>query len=1244
MAMSSQLLRSRKISFLGLLVTFWAAFTIAAWAEGVSPRTFLKSDYPLAATQPIPHPNVLFLLDTGSPMVFSPKGIMPLQTDNYSKEQRAGLLKECSYGSGGRPLNENAASDHSRYGRDLNDKNNKIGDPNCYYSPDPQKPYFLTFKDARYHKDLPSGVLKGSIINQGHPRYAQLVPNDSRMYMMKLVLWRLTGLENAQMFSRMNVGMATSYQEDNVESNYIADYYKRPNWGKRGAADPSDPQWGPALPHGSAPEWSLGFGYDTTLNKKNPNYQHSVNNYNYRDSQKSICGIWRDLYERPINSPDWRRINRSVLKVPFDRFYVQDTTGNYVATKNLGHFRAYIDGIETSSGNKIINPELFADGQTPLSTSLYARPEQKGKDDPKGKKLIQYAPQKIYYGNDKIDLTEFDEEEHTERLISGQAVGSVIDFFSPLKASDKSDGLAFSLRRVGYFPISDSCQDNWVVIFTAGNDESNAPRTAAQAALELYKNTQGVDHPVRGRARRGGTWVERDYAMEKGVRTLVVGFVDPKADDDNSKKLRESLNSIAAHGQPKKQGKNWVKDETKQALFANDVPALIRALEDVFKQIDSERREAPSGSPILQPNEGGGISGKIFSASYTPKPFDQWLAAFSCRKVVEVSGNRYKTELIWEAGKQMQGVGLGRPLYVSEGTEGSTSLSLKKLSAFSESALQALSGVPNKAKDFGNWLLRPVATYNAAEPTPLGDMQNSNFLAVGSGDNEVVYLQTNRGVLHALNAETGREIWGFIPPNVLQGRSKVMKYEGRHWYNGDGKEEMRSMPISLLDGALSNGALLGGGRILLGTLGYGGNGLYAMDISNVRSGIPPSFLWAVDNIRYEGVFVSADQQIQRWGNAAVGSGNFDYGDLGMTFHAVSLCDVLGAEGAITVGILPGGLGYKLGMDSQGKAIFVLNPRNGEILKKLDNAVLDPHGSKAPMGMAVAPLTFAKKEAVGSATGFLTADTEGNVLNVDIEEKKVSAWRMASLFRLTTVAASGVVPGKSVAIPKALLRLRRDDLNQTAIIGATCDVFAPGARTDSSKKVHNDQQFIFCIRQERLTGSETTKDLFPLTGEDVDMVWEAPGTLSSDQKGWYLRLKASDDVYEDEYATTRPVFSGGRIVVTTFRPKKAKDVCVAEEKGRARIYRLDIETGKSLAKPIDLDNVKIVEVTETEGGVALAVAELESGAMKKSLEKESELIGNPEHPTDPLHLPDTSSSPSLKVGVPYVDYWRDIVYR
>ena len=1235
--------RAFRLSVLAFLL-----FCCAAAEAAPEPRAFLKTDYASIAQVSVPAPNVLFLLDVGSPMVFSPKGIMPLRTDHYSHSQRAQLLKECTYGSGARPCNESSAVGWGRYGRDLDNSNNRIGDPDCYYTSDPSKPYFLTFKNAAYHAHLPSGVSVGDVIT-GYPNYPgspyppqslhhnynDLVPNDSRMYMMKLVLWRLTSAENARLLSRMNVGMSTSYQEDSVlaAGHYWADVYKRPNWGRR-----SD------VPYGSAPSWCIGFGNNGT-----------GSGGNYYESQFAISGVNRGLYDATKDSPAWARINRSLLMVPFDKFYVERAgmPGTYDPTPNLSRFRRYIDGVESYSGSNFTNPELFADGQTPLSTSLYARPEHAGKYDRDGhhrKKLIQYAndqssPKVIQYGNDRIILREYPSSEHTEGLTTGQALGSAIDFFAPRTAGGTEDGLAFSTGKAGYFPVTGSCQSNWVVIFTAGNDESNAPRTAAAAALELYKNTLRM----RGREKWNNAWREKEYAMDKGVRTLVVGFVDPGATDPNSVKLRKSLNDIAAHGQPKRAGGQWVKDETRTALFANDVPGLIKALNEVFSEIDAESRPAPSGAPLIQLDQAAGATGKLFNASYTSKAFDQWFSRFSCKVLTfDTTTNETHLEEKWEAGGRMQAVGQNRPLYASEGAEGDMSRAVSRLKSFASSAFQSLAQVPSRPDDFRNWLIsfpRPTS----ADPTPLGDMQSSNFLTVGPASDEVVFLHTNRGTLHVLDVETGDEIWGFIPPSVLQGRARVMKYKDGTgmWYDGDGKDSRRSMPVTLLDGLLTDGIVSEDQKhVLVGTMGNGGNGLYAMDISTIRPS--PAFLWAVDNVRYDTAETPPIKGVRRWGLAAENSSgkNFDYSDLGLTIQALNFCNISEDFGSgRTVGILPGGVGYNLGADSQGKAIFVVNPGNGQIYKKLDDSALIHHlGKPAPLGMAIAPLTLIKlKKGNRILTEFFTADSEGNVLSCDVAGKNVSNWELKSLFRLTTVTANGVLEGKPVAIPKALLKLRRKFSRNSVLIGGTCDVLAPGSGTDPTRRVHNEQQFIFCLQLGRLTGMETTKDLRPLVSEDINLVWKDPGDISPTEKGWALRLKAEDNRNEAEFVTTAPYFYEGKLVVTTYIPQKvSQDVCVVSERGVGRVYILDVDTGRATFKPVLLKNVKLTGVTGVRGRLLFSAEEKRSGALKEAEVEFPEVRRLAQNLLE-IRLPREGDLP-LNPGSPYVDYWRDFDSR
>ena len=163
---------SRAARFLPVfLVVLLLGTGTGVWAA--EPRAYEKSMYPPEDSPEGLPPNVLLLLDVGSPMTFTPEGTMPQDTDSNSPSQRVRMLKDCTYGSGARPhIGSNGREETSgglRYGRDLDNSNNKIGDPDCYYTPydgtypengegssKPNKPYFLTFRD--YHVNLPRRV------------------------------------------------------------------------------------------------------------------------------------------------------------------------------------------------------------------------------------------------------------------------------------------------------------------------------------------------------------------------------------------------------------------------------------------------------------------------------------------------------------------------------------------------------------------------------------------------------------------------------------------------------------------------------------------------------------------------------------------------------------------------------------------------------------------------------------------------------------------------------------------------------------------------------------------------------------------------------------------------------------------------------------------------------------------------------------------------------------------------------
>lgn len=94
-----------------------------------------------------------------------------------------------------------------------------------------------------------------------------------------------------------------------------------------------------------------------------------------------------------------------------------------------------------------------------------------------------------------------------------------------------------------------------------------------------------------------------------------------------------------------------------------------------------------------------------------------------------------------------------------------------------------------------------------------------------------VYIAANDGMLHAFNSSTGEERWAYIPPSQLKDLWRLADndYATHHRYYLDG-------PIAVSD--IFDGT--NWKTILVGAMGKGGRGLYALDITNPST---PKALW-----------------------------------------------------------------------------------------------------------------------------------------------------------------------------------------------------------------------------------------------------------------------------------------------------------------------------------------------------------------------------------------------------------------
>jgi len=95
-----------------------------------------------------------------------------------------------------------------------------------------------------------------------------------------------------------------------------------------------------------------------------------------------------------------------------------------------------------------------------------------------------------------------------------------------------------------------------------------------------------------------------------------------------------------------------------------------------------------------------------------------------------------------------------------------------------------------------------------------------------------VYVSANDGMLHAFDATTGEERWAYVPPIVMPNMWRLADadYTNNHRYFVDG-------PLTVAD--IDDGGTWK--TILIGALGKGGRGYFALDITNPTS---PKYMWS----------------------------------------------------------------------------------------------------------------------------------------------------------------------------------------------------------------------------------------------------------------------------------------------------------------------------------------------------------------------------------------------------------------
>jgi Tfp pilus tip-associated adhesin PilY1 len=327
-------------------------------------------------------------------------------------------------------------------------------------------------------------------------------------------------------------------------------------------------------------------------------------------------------------------------------------------------------------------------------------------------------------------------------------------------------------------------------------------------------------------------------------------------------------------------------------------------------------------------------------------------------------------------------------------------------------------------------------------------------------------------------------------------------------------------------------------------------------------------------------------------------------------------------------------------------------------------------------MGVTPIVqVANKDNTGKVVGtaIYTADSEGNILYCDTTGH-VANWSMQGIFQLLTYPEPGgvevggttwapVAGDLPVVVPRAFLR-GKDSTGKIWLFGGTADLMMPDSDLDGTRKLTNEQQYIFGINltnapsNAKLGDTQMKKWIYFDDGLAPSYGEPYPSDKKGDQGdpgeyGWVLRLRPKmshpSNPRDAEYVTTAPYLAGGELYIATFVPhtRTSGQGKTCPEVGDAKLYIMNPRTGRSRLtnkNHIFLKNIKITGISVSGRRIYLGIQQQVNPnswneANDVDMKNKSLLAGGA---VGVFEIEPEPSSDSLNItpDVPHLHYWRE----
>lgn len=400
----------------------------------------------------------------------------------------------------------------------------------------------------------------------------------------------------------------------------------------------------------------------------------------------------------------------------------------------------------------------------------------------------------------------------------------------------------------------------------------------------------------------------------------------------------------------------------------------------------------------------------------------------------------------------------------------------------------------------------PNGTLLRARRYVLGDIIRSRPVYV-AGTVPMIYVGANDGMLHAFSAETGEEVYAYVPSMLIP---KLMKlaplasagYTHTHYVDAS----PRAMKVKI-----------GGStkRILVGGLGAGGRGLYALDITDDSAAAPATEQDAANKIMWEIFKPATSNSTIIVTNPKSVTATTAYNNLGHTYGE----PIIGKSNYVISGsdrdviFMPNGYMSTTGCAS----LFVINPANGARIREIvagTCSTTSPNGLSSP--------TPVDTNGDGRIDLLYAGDLDGNMWKFDVSSDTPASWSVSKLF--TTDPVQSITIGPAVA----------DHPHGGRIVA-----FGTGRTLRAADMTDNSVHYMYGIWDGAPSGAtlltQTLSDEQAYVSPDGGSVRRVR-TLSinapnwTTHRGWKVAMPAGERFVGDRHTLTN-----GRVYGNTFNP-------------------------------------------------------------------------------------------------------------